>query len=183
MTIYSSMIPDSNILTSLKGMKSTLIVGCASCANTSIAYDKNLPVYKIQADEKTGNKTMMPHAVLTEAERIKLLLETNKIYADIDCNDAWCMTTNDDELRALMGNPGWTDPGFRDRATHYDSILVLGCHDAVRGIKERVEGRVNVIPGMSTVGTQFVSLHLDEGKEFVLLDKGKSTPIRNIRKP
>lgn len=180
MTIYSSMIPDSNILTSLKGMRSTLIVGCASCANFSIAYDKNLPAYKVITDEKTGNKSLTPNAVHAEAERIQELLKMNGNNAEIELNDAWCMTTKDNELRALMGNQGWTDPGFKNRVNSHDSVLVLACHDGVRGVKGRLGDAVKVFPGMIVMGSQLVTLHMDSKGDNVVLDKEKSSVIRNM---
>jgi hypothetical protein len=77
---YSIVIQDSILLGSLKGKKSTLIVGCAGCAgcaNVSTAYEKNLPVFKVEVEEKTGNRTMTPYAIRSEAERLKRLLEAN----------------------------------------------------------------------------------------------------------
>jgi len=179
MTIYSSMIPDSNIVTSLKGMKSTLIVGCTSCANFSIAYDKNLPVYKVITDEKTGNRSLSPNAVLAEAERIRDLLKMNGNSAEIELNDAWCMTTKDNELRALTGNQGWTDPGLKNRVRAHDSVLVLSCHDGVRGVKGRLGDLVKVFPGMVVKGTQLVTLQLDSQGGNIVLDREKSSVIRN----
>lgn len=83
---YSIVIQDSILLDSLKGKKSTLIVGCAGCANVSTAYEKNLPVFKVEVEEKTGNRTMTPYAIRSEAERLKRLLEANKIKAEIVVN-------------------------------------------------------------------------------------------------
>jgi len=84
---YSIVIQDSKLLDSLKGKKSTLIVGCA---NVSTAYEKNLPVFKVEVEEKTGNRTMTPYAIRSEAERLKRLLEANKIKAEIVVNGEWC---------------------------------------------------------------------------------------------
>lgn len=179
MTVYSSMIPDSNILTSLKGMKSTLIVGCISCANFSIAYDKNLPVYKVITDEKTGNRSLSPNAVLIEAERIRELLKMNGNSAEIELNDSWCMTTKDNELRVLTGNQGWADPGFKNRVSSHDSVLVLSCHDGVRGVKGCLGDVVKVFPGMIVKGSQLVTIHMDSKGDNVVLDREKSSVIRN----
>lgn len=174
---YSIVIQDSKLLDSLKGKKSTLIVGCAGCANVSTAYEKNLPVFKVEVEEKTGNRTMTPYAIRSEAERLKRLLEDNKIKAEIVVNGEWCgVWTEDKELFKLMGLP----PDFKDRSI--DSVLVLTCVEGVKGVNRRIGDGVKVVPGMLTVGGHQSVLAFDEKNEFVLLDRDKSTFIKDNKK-
>jgi len=174
MVRYPLTLADSKILELLKDSKNTLIAGCASCTNMATAHHRNAPIYDIVTDEGTGKKSLMPNAIMSEAERLKKLLEENKINAAIELNDGWCMWTTDKEVAALMGNPAWSDQGFKDRAISYDSVLVLACPDGVNGVKARIGGKTKVLAGMSSAGSLQLVMALDEKGEHVVIDKRKS---------
>lgn len=87
---YSLTLPDSKILELLKDSKKTLITGCAECANSSLAYTNDLPIYDIVKDAESGKRLRKPRAIINEADRIKKLLETNNIKSEIDIKNAWC---------------------------------------------------------------------------------------------
>jgi hypothetical protein len=174
MVRYPLTLADSKILELLKDSKNTLIAGCASCTNMATAHHRDAPIYDIVTDEGTGKKSLMPNAIMGEAERLKKLLEENKINAAIELNDGWCMWTTDKEVAALMGNPAWSDQGFKDRAISYDSVLVLACPDGVNGVKARIGGKTKVLAGMSSAGSLQLVMALDEKGEHVVIDKRKS---------
>ena len=176
MGTFVQIRPNNNILKSLEGKKSTLIVACAGCANNSVAYDKIKPVYKVETDEK-GNKMLIPYAIHDEAERVKTMLGENGIKADIELNDSWCFYTESKELSKMLGSPGWTDQGLKDRCVNYGSILFLGCPDGVNGVKVRVGDKARVIPGMSNIGTYQCFWRFDEVNGVVLIDREKSAFI------
>ena len=83
------------------------------------------------------------------------------------------MWAEDKELSMLMGLP----PGFKDRSI--DSVLVLTC---IEGVNRRIGDDVKVIPGVLTVGGHQSVLAFDEKNEFMLLDRDKSTFIKDNKK-
>ena len=174
MVRYPLTLPDSKILELLKNSKNTLIAACASCTNMATAHHRDTPIYDIVTDEETGKKSLMPNAIMSEAERLKKLLEENRINAAIELNDGWCMWTTDKEVAALMGNPAWSDQGFMDRAGSYDSVLVLACPDGVNGVKARIGGKAKVLAGMFSAGSLQLVMALDEKGGHVVIDEGKS---------
>lgn len=174
MVRYPLTLPDSKILELLKDSKNTLIAGCMSCANMSSAHHRSVPIYDVVTEEGTGKKSLMPNAIIGEAERLKKLLEENKIKADVEFNDGWCMWTSDKEVASLMGNPAWSDQGFTDRVVLYDSVLVLACPDGVNGMIARTGGKVKVYAGMFDAGSLQLVMALDEKGEHVVVDSKKS---------
>ena len=178
MVRYPVTLPDSKILELLKDSKNTLIAGCASCTNMATAHHRETPIYNVIIEEGTGKKSLMPNAIMGEAERLKKLLEENKINAAIELNDGWCMWTTDKEVAALMGNPAWSDQGFKDRASSYESVLVLACPDGVNGVKARIGDKNKVLAGMSSAGSLQLVMALDEKGERVIIDKKKSHLIQ-----
>ena len=84
MGMYSIVEPDEKILEQLQGSKSTLIVGCANCANISLAHDKHKPIYQMTTDKKTGAMTYKPVAMEEEAKRLQKLLKTRGIKAETE---------------------------------------------------------------------------------------------------
>lgn len=174
MVKYPVTLPDAKIMELLKDSKSTLITGCMSCANMAIAHHRSVPVYDVVAEEGTGKKSLMPNAIMAEAERLRKLLEGRKIKAGVEFNDGWCMWTADKDVASLMGNPAWSDQGFLDRVGSYDSVLVLACPDGVGGVRARAGGVVRVFAGMFDAGSLQLVMALDEKGEHVVIDRKKS---------
>ena len=172
MVRYPVTLPDSKILELLKNSKKSLIAGCASCTNMATAHHIDAPIYDVVSED--GKKSLVPNAIMSEAERLKKLLEENQINAAIELNDGWCLWTTNKEVAALMGNPAWSDQGFKDRASSYDSVLVLACPDGVNGVKARLGGKAKVVAGMYSAGSLQLVMALDEKGEHVVIDKRKS---------
>lgn len=167
---YSTIEPDEKILESLKGSRSALIVGCTHCANISIGYDKNLPIFHITHDKKTGIKSK-PVAVIKEAERLKRLLEGQGIKADIEAFPLICaaVESDDAEILAPMGFP----PYLKDRDV--DTVLALTCTgEGLIGVKRIVRDGVKVISGMQSVGGHEPVLGFDAVSGDVFVDRDKS---------
>ena len=170
---YSIVEPDEKILESLKDSKSksTLIVGCVHCANISIGYDNDLPIFHMTHDKKTGIKSSKPVAVIKEAERLKKLLESHGMDACIEAFPLICaaVESNDAEILLPMGFP----PYLRDRDV--DTVLALTCTgEGLTGVKRMVRDGVKVIPGMRTVGSHEPVLSFDAASGDVFVDWDKS---------
>ena len=168
---YSIVEPDEKILESLMGSKSALIVGCSHCANISIAYDRNLPIFHITHNKNTGIKSSKPVAVIKEAERLKKLLESHDVDVCIEAFPLICGAVESDDAGILvpMGFP----PYLRDRDV--DTVLALTCSsDGLAGVKRIVRDGVKVIPGMRTVGGHEPVLSFDAASGDVFVDRDKS---------
>jgi hypothetical protein len=171
MGAYSILEPDEKILDQLKGSKSTLIVGCARCANISIAHDENRPVYHIKKDEKTGKKTYEAVAIAEEANRLKVLLAKHGIKAEIDTSRSlYCAPWSEQtELFELLGYP----PVYSEQGI--DSVIALTCNQGLTGLRRRVKAGVNVVWGMRSAGRSHDPiLCYDSGSGYVTLDEAKS---------
>jgi hypothetical protein len=170
MGMYSIVEPDQKILDSLKGSKSALIVGCANCANISIAHDKHKPIYHMTTDEKTGVKSFKAVAMAEEAERLQKLLKTHGIKAETETSHFfYCAPWSEQtEIFEPLGYP----PVYRDRDV--DSVVVLTCSEGLKGMKRRVKDGVNVVWGMKTVGGHEPILSYDAASGYVTVDEAKS---------
>jgi hypothetical protein len=168
---YSTVEPDEKILESLKGSKSALIVGCTHCANISIAYDRNLPIFHITHDKKKGIRSSRPVAVVKEAERLKRLLESHGVDVCIEAFPLICAAIESDDADILvpMGFP----PYLKDRDV--DAALALTCTgEGLTGVKRMVRGGVKAVPGMRTVGGHEPVLSFDAASGDVFVDRDKS---------
>ena len=76
MVVFSRLIPDSNIIKAAEDLTSVAIVGCPACANISIAYEKDHPVYRITTDETTGKTRRLPYALREHSGRLNELIDT-----------------------------------------------------------------------------------------------------------
>jgi hypothetical protein len=159
-------------------LSSVAIVGCAACANHSIAYEKDQPVYQLSTDEATGNIRKMPYSLMRQMDHLKKLLEEKDVTVTNEIVGALCFTTDDSELSELMGNPGWTDQSLKERCANAEAFVTLCCGGGVFGLRHRLGNDVKIIPGMREVGTGQFFLVLDEGKEFILLDKERCDVIQ-----
>jgi hypothetical protein len=170
MGMYSVVEPDEKILEQLQGSKSTLIVGCANCANISLAHDKHKPIYQMTTDKKTGSMSYKPVAMEEEAKRLQKLLKTKGIKAETETSHFfYCAPWSDQtEILAPLGYP----PVYKDR--DIDSVVVLTCSEGLRGMKKRVNDGVKVVWGMKTVGGHEPILSYDTASGYVSVDEAKS---------
>jgi len=177
MVVFSRLIPDSNIIKAAEDLTSVAIVGCPACANSSIAYEKDHPVYRITTDETTGKTRRLPYALLEHSGRLKELLEEKGVNVTTEML-LMCFATDDVELSNLMGNPSWADLGFNERSAHVTAFITLCCSGGVFGLKQRLGEDIKIIPGMREAGTCQLFLAMDDTKEFVLIDRDRSTVIQ-----
>ena len=91
MGVYSVLLPDSKILGRVAGFKSVVILGCTACANSSIAFDRDVPLARLVVDETTGQTTREPVAVMEEAKRLKALLEKKGINTRVEMLPGPCV--------------------------------------------------------------------------------------------
>ena len=178
MGVFSRLIPDTNIIKAAEDFTSIAIVGCSGCANYSIAYEKDQPVYKISTDEKTGETRRLPYALLEHAGHLKKLLAEKGVNVSTEIIFGLCAATDDGELSELMGNPSWADLGFIERCANAEAFISLCCSGGVYGLRQRLGKDIKIIPGMRQAGTYQLFMVLDEKKEFVLIDRDRSAVIQ-----
>lgn len=178
MGVFSRLIPDSKIIKAAEDFSSVAIVGCSGCANFSIAYEKDQPHSQITTDETTGKPRRLPYAILEQTGRLKKLLEDRGAIVTTEIIMGLCLATDDDEISTLYGNPSWADQGFKESCANAEAFITLCCSGGVFGLKQRLGEDIRIVPGMRDAGTFQSFLALDEKKEFVLIDRDRSTVIQ-----
>ena len=181
MVVHTVLVPDSKIIEEVAGFKSVAIVGCAACANFSIAYEKNVPAYMMSVDKTTGRTTFLPIAMMEETNRLKNLLESKGINVRVEVWPSLCTLTHDKELPTAMSGRQWADPELANRCADVEAVIALCCVGGMLGVKKRLGNAVKIIRGMKTVGLSQFYFTLDEAKEFVHIDKDRSTIIRAFK--
>jgi len=178
MVEFTRLIPDSNIIKAAKDYTSVTIVDCTACANSSIAYENDQPVYQIKTDETTGKTRRLPYALQGQIRHLKKLLEEEGVHVKTEMINALCFATDDGGLSELLGNPSWADLGIIERCADVEAFISLCCSGGVFGLKQRLGKDIKIVPGMRDAGTGQLFLALDEGKEFILIDRDRSIVIR-----
>ena len=178
MGVFVSLIPDSKIIKSAEDFSSVAIVGCSGCANHSIAHEKDQPLSKIITDETTGKPRRLPYAMLEQTGRLKKLLEDKGVNVITEIIMGPCMATDDGEISELYRNPSWADQGFKERCANSEAFITLCCSGGVFGLRQRLGEDIRIVPGLRDAGTFQSFLVFDEKKEFVLIDRDRSTVIQ-----
>ena len=171
MGVYSSMRSDADILREINGLKSVVIVSCSSCANTSIAYDKDLPVNRITTDKETGRTKTVPVAVVEEANRLKTLFEKNGIETKCEIFSAPCVISDDiarDQSAVLK------------HCNEADAVVTLFCPSGIMGLKRLLRKDIKIVPGMKTMGLWQRYTYTDPATGLMYIDKAKFAIVRNI---
>jgi hypothetical protein len=178
MVEFTRLIPDSNIIKAAEDHSSVAIVGCTACANSSIAYEKDQPIYEIKTDETTGKTRRLPYALQGQIGNLKKLLEEKGVNVKTEMINALCFATDDGGVSDLLGKPSWADLGIIERCADVEAFITLCCSMGVFGLKQRFGKDITIVPGMRDAGTGQLFLELDEGKEYILIDRDRSTVIR-----
>ena len=181
MVVHVVLVSDSKIIEEVAGFKSVAIVGCTYCANMSIAYEKNMPAYMVSVDKTTGRTTLLPTAMMEETNRLKNLLEGKGINVRVEIWVPLCTLTRDKEVATAMFGRQWADPELANRCADADAVIALCCVGGMLGMKNRLGKAAKIVRGMKTVGLSQLHLTLDEAKEFVHVDKDRSTVIRTFK--
>ena len=181
MVVHMVLIPDSKIFEEVAGFKSVVILGCTACANASIAYEKNVPMSMASVDKNTGRTTWLPIAMMEEANRLKSLLDSSGIHVKVEMWPPLCTATHNRELPSGMGGDKWADPELADCCADAEAVITLCCAGGALGVKKRLGKAVKIIPGMRTIGLSHIYFTLDETKEFVRVDKDRSTVIHTFK--
>ena len=159
--IYAELLPDSTIMKNVESYDSLTLVACSACANTSVGYQKNLPVLKRSVDEATGEITFIRSAITGEAYRIKELLEEKDKDVKVEMYNVPCAMAMDKELpRYVKG--GDADIKLFEQCVDTDVVLALCCSVGVLGLKRRFGGSTGIVPGMKTIGISQFSFRFDE---------------------
>ncbi len=181
MVVHVVLVSDSKIIEEVAGFKSVAIVGCTYCANSSIAYEKNVPAYMMSVDKTTGRTTLLPIALMEETNRLKNLLESKGINAKVEMWSPLCALTHDKGLPTAMGGRQWADPELANRCADAEAVIALCCVGGMLGVKKRLGKATRIIRGMKTVGLSQFYFTLDEAREFVHVDKDRSTIIHTFK--
>ena len=162
---YSELASDTFLLNQVGDAKSVAILGCAFCANQSIAYAKDISVI---GKSSLGGLRFSSYATAQEANRIKDLLEKNGKTAKIKFfslpTSPYCQLNQNDRKKVVKA------------CENCEAAIALSCIAGYGGIRNALPQSFKVIPGMATVGTIASYLTVENGK--VLLDKTKTKVIR-----
>jgi hypothetical protein len=159
------MATDTFLLSRVGNAKSVAILGCAYCANQSIAYAKDISII---GTSSLGGLRFNAYATAQEANRIKELFEKNGKTAKTKIftlpHLPYCQQSQKDRS------------AIAKECENCDAVVALSCNAGFDGIKSALPPETNVIPGMATLGTISSYLSIENGK--VLLDKTKTKIIR-----
>ena len=162
---YSELASDAFLLNQVGDAKSVSIIGCAYCANQSIAYSKDMSVI---GKSSFGGLRFSSYATAQEANRIKELLEKNGKTAKVKIfglpTSPYCQLNQNDRKKVAKA------------CENSDAAIALSCIAGYGGIRNALPQSFKVIPGMATVGTIASYLTVENGK--VLLDKTRTKVIR-----
>jgi hypothetical protein len=164
--VYSIMLPDDNLIRSVTGLQRLVILGCAGCANESLAFDKNLSL-KAVFDPHMGQHMPAPDAILAEAGRLKEVL--NSKVKDIRTAAGMGMCS-----KTTGSDPAEWENMCRDA----DGVVALCCVAGMAGIKTALGRNVRVIPGMKTVGVHYCFRVFDPVRDQIYIDREKSSFLR-----
>jgi hypothetical protein len=181
MVVHTVLVPDSKIIEEVAGFKSIAVVGCSYCANASIAYERNVPSHMMLVDKATGRTTLLPVAMMEETNRLKNLLESRGLTVKVEIWPTLCALTDERELPTAMGGRQWADPELANRCADAEAVIALCCVGGMLGIKKRLGKAVKIIRGMKTAGLSQFYFTFDETKEFIRIDRDKSTIIRAFK--
>ena len=169
MAVYSVVLPDSTILKRVAGMKSVLLVGCTGCLNDALGFHTDLPLAKVIVDENTGTTNCLPILVDEEIERISRLLESNGLSAKAESMVPIC------EISFM------TEPFISKLAKNSidaDAIISISCNVGTLALKKQLGKVFKIITATKTLGVFQPSKFLSESRDFVYLDKTKSTILK-----
>jgi hypothetical protein len=172
MGVYSTMLPDEKLLKAVEGLERIVVLGCMICANSSLAFAKDLPLNKISSDKEGGHPRLIPVAIAEEANRVKTVLGTKVKDVRVEVAPGLCAISSD-------SSPG--ELGWLSRCNDAQAVVALCCAGGVAGLKVRLGKAVKVIPGMRTEGLTFTYSIYDKARGYVYLDKNKSQVIRIFR--
>ena len=179
MVTHSLLIPYSTVIKSVEEAKKVMIVGCAVCANNSIAYEKDQPVYEFIKDGE--NETPVPFSMMKEIDTYRGLLEEKGVQVDSEIIEALCYVSSDEGLLEKFGYPSYGSKEFVERSLESDAVIVLGCNSALQGMIERLGDVVKVVPAMKAVGISQYRFNLDDSGRYVMTDKERSSILKTVR--
>jgi len=177
MGVFVRLIPDSKIIKAAEDFLSVAIVGCSGCANHSIAHEKDQPLSKIITDETTGKPKRLAYAIREQTDRLKKLLEDKGANVITEIILGPCVYIDDDEYANPRKNSIWRKR-LKERCANVEALIPLCCSGGVFGLKQLLEENIKIIPGMRDAGTFQTFSVLDEKREFVIIDRDRSTVIQ-----
>ena len=178
--IYAELLSDSTIMKNVEIYDSMTLIVCPVCANTSVGYQKNLPVLKKSVDETTREITYTRTAITGEAHRIKELLDEKEKDVKVEMYGAPCAMAMDRELPRNL-NGGDADIKLVEQCAGTDAVLAFCCSVGMLGLKRRLGGSTRIVPCMKTSGFSQFSFKFDEAKELVYVDRESSTVISSFQ--
>ena len=172
MGVYSVLLPDSKILARVADFRSVVILGCTVCANSSIAFDRDVPLARLVDDEGTGQVIREPVAVVEEAGRLQALLGEKGISTRVEMLPGPCVLSADREV---------ADSELVDRCADVEAVVTLCCAGGALGVERRLGKTARIIPGMKTVGSTLSYTVVDGATGLVYMDRERSKMVRVLR--
>lgn len=166
MVVYSELIPQEALLRGVGDAKKVIIIACPHCANTSIAYVKNISLGKSRGSAMLNMITSKPTALIQEANSIKELFESKGI------------TTRIAVLGKMMPPCGMDEKGHRKIvkiAEGSDCVVALSCICGSLGMKNALPKNFKIFPAMNTVG--WIDIYRKIEKGHYVIDKQLSKVI------
>jgi hypothetical protein len=170
MGVYSVMLSDDHLIKSLQNFNQIVILGCGGCANDSLAYDNDIPLLA-NFDPLKEQYRPEPDAILTEAKRLKTLLENYNKTVLISIGMHLCSTCTGDKLEEWI-----------NICRNTEAVLTLSCVAGTIGVKIPLKKTVKVIPGMKTLGVLYCHNIFDPVKGMINIDKKKSIFVATFNK-
>jgi hypothetical protein len=166
MVVYSELISHEAILQGVGQAKNVAIIACPHCANTSIAYVKDIPLGKSTGGAMLSMMTSKPTALIQEANSLTELLESKGI------------TTKTTILGKMMPPCGMNEKGHKKIAkiaAGSDCVVALSCICGCLGMKSALPKNCKIFPAMNTVGWIDIYRKVEQG--HYIIDKQKSKVI------
>jgi hypothetical protein len=162
MGVYSIMLPDEKIIKAIEGFHKIAVIGCAGCANESLAYEKNLP-QKAVYDNHMKQYMPAPDAITGEADRLADIFKNMGKEARTAIGIGLCSYSTNDQPVKWMHACG-----------DAEAVVALCCVGGILGIKTYLGKSVKIIPGMKTVGVHYCYRIFDPIRGMIHIDKNKS---------
>mgnify|MGYP003301443173 CR=1 FL=1 len=170
MAVYSVLIDKNEIVSKLNYLnaKNILIVACGGCANESLAYDNNIPIFT-NAPEKDLSQSLkegleIPYASKTNMEKIKdYLLEKGYIVR------TELISLSQDSLCIRKEHKPFTFKSLESFSP--DAILSISCLAGAYGIIKSINKSVPVICIMKSKGQLSYCYRDDNYGRYIIYEK------------
>ncbi|MCW4041861.1 MAG: hypothetical protein NWE83_14060 [Candidatus Bathyarchaeota archaeon] len=173
--IYSKSLTENKLLERAQGHQSLIFMGCRACANYSVTYDKNLPVYEKTIDPASDEVKYVPYAIVEEGNQLKTFFERQGFKTEFELIRPPCTSSNDIRVPENFGGGEQASPDFAERYAKYNAVISLCCASGTLGLRKKLGKTLKVIQGRETIGMGQIVFKSDDEQEYIYVDKQAST--------